>query len=189
MEAETLDTSIVKDTLSDSSKLATAIEKIKHNRRLVPQSMAMMKGNAQIERNMTNLAREMEGEMVMGMDTPLKERKKMAHKQELIRSQMKSNMKDDDYRCVQMLLSGRCVPHVVNLVALEKEEKWCVSSIDFDGQAYITVCDSTARISNKNLNKKASTIVGVQVYGLMSFLLLTDEFNIIDCNVKDFPNA
>jgi hypothetical protein len=129
----------------------------------------------------------MSGGGVMGPETSLKDRKKMMHRQELIRSQMKTTILDDDVKCVQILIGGRTASNIVNLMVVEKEEKWCVDPIEIGDSIFITICDSTARISNKNLNKRASEIMKVPVYGLVSFILLDEELDPIDCLVKDFP--
>jgi len=177
----------VKKLMEDSSKISAAIAKIKKNRRLVPQSIDMLKNNSQMERNMTNMARNMSGGGTMGQETSLKDRKKMAHRQELIRSQMKTTILDDDVKCVQILLGGRCTSNIVNLKVVEDQEKWCVDVIEIGSSIFITICDSSAKISNKNINKKASEIMKVPVYGLVSFILLDDELDPVDCLVKDFP--
>lgn len=177
----------VKKLLEDSSKISAAISKIKKNRRLVPQSIDMLKKNSEMERNMTNMARNMTNGGTMGQETSMKDRRKMANRQELIKSQMKAKILDDDVKCVVLLLNGRATNNIVNLKVVEDEAKWCVDVIILGPQTFITICDSTAKISNKNLNKKASEIMNMPVYGLVSFILLDDELDPVDCLVKDFP--
>lgn len=175
----------IKKAVNDTSKVSEAIGKIKKNRKLVPQTIEMIKKNPEIERNMSNLTRELTNGGVMGTETPLKERKKMAHRQELIRSQMKNKIVEGDVKCALVLVNGKITSQCINMMKIESEEKWCVDAIEIKGEPFIYVCDSTSKISNKYHNKKASELLGVPVYGLVSFIKLDSEYEPVDCTVKD----
>ena len=180
----------IKEVMNDSSKVSEAIARIKKDRRIVSQSIDLVKNNSQLERNMTNMAREMGTGGVMGQETPLKERKKMKHQQELIRSQMKMNLAEDDIKCVVVCPRGKGNPSpmIVNFAKIEAETKWCVGTAIIGELNFITICDSSASLSNKNLNKRATAIMGENVYGLVSFVLLGGDLEPIDSNAKDFPS-
>lgn len=179
----------IKNIMTDSKKISEAIAKIKKDRKLVAQSVDMVRKNPQLERNMTSIAREIMGtEGVMGPETSLKDRKKMLHKQALIRSQMKMNLTEDDIKCTVMSPKGKVSSMIVNLPQLELEEKWCVNSIMIGDLDFLTICDSSASLSNKNLNKRASALMGMHVYGLVSFVLLDNEYDPVDSLPKDFPS-
>ena len=176
--------------MNDHKGVADAIEKIKKDRRVVTQTIDLLKNNPQMERNMTNMAQEMAGgQMTMGMETSLKERRRMLNRQALIKSQMKMNLSEDDIRCVVMYPKGKLGSTVVNLKQIDADDKWSVGAAAIGKLNFITICDSSVGLYNKNMNKKASSIMGTPAYGLVTFVLLDDQYNPVDLLVKCFPST
>lgn len=172
----------------DAKKMASAIAKIKKDRNLVPQASDMLKRNPEMARNAADLVAELQGgSKTMGMEVPLKERKKMLAKQELIRSQIKNRTKEGEVRCLSMLVKGKLAPDSIDLTETEKEERWCVDPVSIGDLDFLYVCDATAKITNKNLNKRATSILGKPIYGIVRFVELDEDIEPVDYTFKDFP--
>lgn len=170
------------------SKIDDALAKIRKNRKIVPQTMDMLHKNPEMQRNAANFVEGLNIPSVMGMETPLRERKKMAARQEMVRSQMRNRLADGEVKCVHMLVKGKLVPYAVNCGVLDQGEKWCVEPVLIGDMDFLYVCDATVPVTNKNLNKRASDILGEPVYGIVAFVLLDKDLEPTDLAVSDFPS-
>lgn len=169
--------------------IADVINKIKKNKDLVPQTIDMLRRNPDMERDATNMALDMEGmkNTTVGMETPLKERKKMIARQQLVKSQIKHRLKDGEVKCVSMLLNGKLSPYAINCVEAENNEKYKTGAVTIQGKDYMYILTTTLRPSKNNLNKRASVLLLQPVYGIVHFVLIDEEFDPVDSSIEDFP--
>lgn len=171
------------------AEMATVMKKIKKNKDIVPQTVDMLKRNPDLERDATNMVMDIDGIVggKMGMDTPLKERKKMMARQELVKSQMKHRLKEGETKCVSMLLNGKVCPYAVDCSAIEKEEKYKTGAVAIKGKDYMYILDSQVKPVKNKLNKRATMLLMQPVYGIAHFVLLDSDFSPEDSTVTDFP--
>ncbi len=172
----------IKKDLKDTKKINELIEKFKKDKSIVPNVLRTIEEDQQLKRNTENLARMLAPTGQMGQEVPLSDRKKMAARQELLRSMAKHKHMSGDVSCVVILINGKIQSTIVNIEDITND-KWVLHPVVLGGKPFAAMCNSSILKDN---NKKVSKILGMTTYGPVKFLLMDVEYNIVNITVPEF---
>lgn len=173
-----------KETFKDNAKVNEAIDKIRKSPKFMSTTLNYVKSDQNLQRNMEQIKRDMmaSGEGVMGTDIPLKQRKKMARKQEMIKSMAKQGYQEGDIGCICMLPNGKTSQTRFNTKDLD-DDKWAIQPAFVAGVPFFAICNANIITG---VNKLATRFIDLTTYGPVIFMMLTPELEPTDIGAPEF---